>query len=131
MVNIYPREIEEILSPTPGRRGNRSWRIPEWAKSSAWVVCEDETATRTNYAPSVESSSPTSRCRHGIHPSLMTVTGKVQKFKMRVPSQNSDCKAAATKPNERLARLHAGHECGPAQAYDCMLSVRRVAHDRS
>ena len=89
--NIYPREIEEFLLRPPGRRrraGRRRSPTSATARRSSpsCAARPARSSTRTRCASTAASASPTTRSpatSHFVAEFPMTVTGKVQKFKLR------------------------------------------------
>ncbi len=90
--NVYPREVEEFLYAPPGRRRRAGDRRARRAlrrgadglgdRRREGADCEPEDAARV--LP--RARSPTTRCRatcEFVDEFPMTVTGKVQKFKLR------------------------------------------------
>ena len=88
--NVYPREIEEFLYSHEASPTSRSSACPTSAtarRSCAFVILrEGATVDRGRCASSAAAASRTTRCRATslfVDEFPMTVTGKVQKFKLR------------------------------------------------
>ena len=90
--NIYPREIEEFLYTHPdvdGRPGDRRARraVRRGADGRGAAAVRAPTVDRgRRSASSAAAASPTTRCRATcmfVDEYPMTVTGKVQKYKLR------------------------------------------------
>ena len=89
--NVYPREIEEFLYAHPDVADVQVVGVPDerfGEELCAWVVAAEgaDARRRGGSASSAAGSSPTTRCRATsmfADEFPMTVTGKVQKFKMR------------------------------------------------
>ena len=89
--NVYPREIEEFLYTHPDVADVQVIGVPDerygeelWPGSCC--AARRRRRPRTRSASSAAARSPTTRCRATctfIDEFPMTVTGKVQKFKMR------------------------------------------------
>ena len=89
--NVYPREIEEFLYTHPDVVDVQVIGVPDeryGEEIMAWVQLRDgrERSTPTRCASSARAASPTTRCPRYVHVTdefPMTVTGKIQKYKMR------------------------------------------------
>ena len=88
--NVYPREIEEFLYTHPDVADVQVIGVPDeryGEELCAWSSCaRAPSSTRTRCASSAAGGSRTTRCRATcmfVDEFPMTVTGKVQKFKMR------------------------------------------------
>ena len=91
--NVYPREIEEFLYGHPEIEDVQVIGVPDpkyGEELCAWVKLRPGAAlTPSRSAPSARARSPTTRCPRYVRFTdefPMTVTGKVQKFKMRETS---------------------------------------------
>ena len=89
--NVYPREIEEFLYTHPDVEDVQVIGVPDeryGEELMAWVKlrARRRRSTEDDCGRSAAAASPTTRCRATckfVDEFPMTVTGKVQKFKMR------------------------------------------------